>query len=183
MQALSFMKEVMGTLSRREDKIAPVNDTPVMEAVEANEPAVLPLAEPQEVAARTASVLASDARIEGNVVAQGSLQIHGTVVGNVQVPGGHVRIMRSGRIEGDIMAQSIVIDGEVEGVCSAAALEILEHGRLQGTARSQRFSIRKGGQFSGKSEQVEDIEQLFASKEQGRGRQAYRKVAADTQGQ
>ncbi|MGP1932295.1 MAG: polymer-forming cytoskeletal protein, partial [Arsenophonus sp. ET-DL12-MAG3] len=68
---------------------------------------------------------------------------------------GTIYIMQCGKIEGEIEASNIIIDGLVDGVCFGNNLNILEHGTLQGISRVSHISIKSGGIFIGQSEKIE----------------------------
>lgn len=88
----------------------------------------------------------------GDINATGDIFINGSVTGCVTVTNGSITLMRSGKVEGDLIAPHIMIDGVISGRCEADTLEILEHGQLNGIASSSRFSIKSGGIFIGQSE-------------------------------
>lgn len=88
----------------------------------------------------------------GDINATGDIFINGNVTGCVTVTNGSITLMRSGKVEGDLIAPHIMIDGAITGRCEADTLEILEHGQLNGIACSSRFSIKSGGIFIGQSE-------------------------------
>lgn len=109
-----------------------------------------------EAVQKVVTVIAADAEFCGDIVARGEVQIRGRVQGNVIVKEGCVKLMRSGHVEGDILAAQILLDGAVRGRCIADAVEVLEHGRLDGIVQSGQFSIRTGGHFVGHAEAALD---------------------------
>ncbi|MDR0217643.1 MAG: polymer-forming cytoskeletal protein [Enterobacteriaceae bacterium] len=105
---------------------------------------------------RTNTVIAKNSIFKGDIEMEGDIQIWGKVVGNIRVKGGAIRVMHAGKVEGELNAPEIIIDGHVEGTCCAETLDILEHGELRGISRCGSMSIRRGGLFVGQSEQVEN---------------------------
>lgn len=105
---------------------------------------------------KTVTVIAAETVFTGHLVARGDVHVRGRVQGNILVEEGCVKLMRSGRVEGDIQAPHILLDGEVTGRCIADAVDILEHGCLDGIVQSARFSIRTGGHFIGQAESPAD---------------------------
>lgn len=120
-----------------------------------------------EAEIRPNTIVAKNSVFKGDIEMDGDIQIWGKVIGNIRVKGGAIRIMHAGKIEGELNAPEIIIDGHVEGTCCAETLEILEHGELRGISRCGSMSIRRGGLFVGQSEQVEnkkkpEIERVIA---------------------
>ncbi|OTA18597.1 membrane protein [Xenorhabdus beddingii] len=109
-----------------------------------------------EAEVRPNTIIAKNSVFKGDIEMEGDIQIWGKVIGNIRVKGGAIRIMHAGKIEGELNAPEIIIDGHVEGTCCAETLDILEHGELRGVSRCGSMSIRRGGLFVGQSEQVEN---------------------------
>ncbi|MBC8949636.1 cytoskeletal protein CcmA (bactofilin family) [Xenorhabdus ehlersii] len=109
-----------------------------------------------EAEIRPNTIIAKNSVFKGDVEMEGDIQIWGKVVGNIRVKGGAIRIMHAGKVEGELNAPEIIIDGHVEGTCCAETLDILEHGELRGISRCGSMSIRRGGLFFGQSEQVDN---------------------------
>ncbi|RDK97081.1 cytoskeletal protein CcmA (bactofilin family) [Enterobacillus tribolii] len=108
---------------------------------------------------RRCTVIAKSTLFTGNIDVDGDIQVYGDVRGNVHVKEGTIRVMHAGRVEGELSAPEIIIDGTVEGTCEAKSIDILEHGILRGTRRSISFSIKRGGVFIGQSEQLKQEEE------------------------
>ncbi|KGM27711.1 polymer-forming cytoskeletal protein [Photorhabdus luminescens] len=106
--------------------------------------------------ARRCTIVAKSSVFKGDIDVEGDIQIWGKVIGNIRVKEGAIRIMHAGRVEGELSAPEIIIDGNVEGTCCAETLDILEHGELRGISRCSSMSIKRGGLFFGQSEQVEN---------------------------
>jgi cytoskeletal protein CcmA (bactofilin family) len=60
-----------------------------------------------------------------------------------------VVISQGGYVNGEIFAEKIVVNGIVEGTCVANGIEILEKGKITGSAYSDNLSIDRGGLFFG----------------------------------
>lgn len=101
------------------------------------------------------TIIAKGTVFQGDINVEGDIQIWGKVVGNINVKDGVIRVMHAGQVEGELTAPDIIIDGLVKGICAANNLDILEHGELRGTSRCGSMSIKRGGIFTGQSEQVE----------------------------
>ncbi|MBD2798231.1 polymer-forming cytoskeletal protein [Xenorhabdus sp. 18] len=109
-----------------------------------------------EAETRPNTIIAKNSVFKGDIEMEGDIQVWGKVIGNIRVKGGAIRIMHAGKVEGELNAPEIIIDGHVEGTCCADTLDILEHGELRGISRCGSMSIRRGGLFVGQSEQVEN---------------------------
>ncbi|MBG6029601.1 polymer-forming cytoskeletal protein [Proteus hauseri] len=101
------------------------------------------------------TIIAKGTVFQGDINVEGDIQIWGKVAGNINVKDGVIRVMHAGQVEGELTAPDIIIDGFVKGICAANNLDILEHGELRGTSRCGSMSIKRGGIFTGQSEQVE----------------------------
>ncbi|WP_323940734.1 bactofilin family protein [Aeromonas hydrophila] len=107
-------------------------------------------------AGSTTTVIAKGARFKGELQVEGNLDVYGQFVGTLQLNGGTVRIMEGGRIEGDVCAAHVIINGTLDGTCASSEVEILENGKMKGLFKGGSLSIRKGGQFVGQSQSQEE---------------------------
>lgn len=98
------------------------------------------------------TVIASDVRVEGNIVSGGHVYVHGTLNGNIDSRESLIKIMRGGLVEGNITCRELIIDGKVIGQCSSDIVEICEHGQVTGTLAYRTLAVKKGGSFSGQAE-------------------------------
>ncbi|WP_421184085.1 bactofilin family protein [Aeromonas hydrophila] len=107
-------------------------------------------------AGSTTTVIAKGARFKGELQVEGNLDVYGQFVGTLQLNGGTVRIMEGGRIEGDVSAAHVIINGTLDGTCASSEVEILENGKMKGLFKGGSLSICKGGQFVGQSQSQEE---------------------------
>ncbi|WP_447826329.1 bactofilin family protein [Aeromonas hydrophila] len=107
-------------------------------------------------AGSTTTVIAKGARFKGELQVEGNLDVYGQFVGTLLLNGGTVRIMEGGRIEGDVSAAHVIINGTLDGTCASNEVEILENGKMKGLFKGGSLSIRKGGQFVGQSQSQEE---------------------------
>lgn len=98
------------------------------------------------------TVVAQGGHFRGEMVVTGDVHIYGHVEGLIRVTEGIVRIMKTGRVEGEVFAPFMTLDGEVLGLCESPRLDILEHGHMQGIIRTHALSIAPGGRFLGQSD-------------------------------
>ncbi|WP_170975455.1 bactofilin family protein [Martelella alba] len=97
------------------------------------------------------AIIASDMQLEGNIIFSGEIDIYGTVQGNIHAEDGVINIMRTGSVEGNIISKELVVDGTVNGICESGAIDVLEHGVIQGALTYETLSVKKGGRIVGKA--------------------------------
>ncbi|AWT18940.1 polymer-forming cytoskeletal protein [Klebsiella grimontii] len=115
--------------------------------------AVLNGESPSAVARKPATtVIASGIRFDGNIIAEGDVDIYGTVSGNIDARESQIKIMTGGLVEGNITCRELVIDGCVIGQCHSETIEIDKNGNVTGTLAYRTLTIKKGGVFSGQAE-------------------------------
>lgn len=98
------------------------------------------------------TVIAAGACFKGELKVVGDLEVHGHLNGSIQLTDGVLRVMQGGRIEGDVDASCVFINGLLEGSCSCSEMEILESGQMYGIFKGGSLSICKGGNFVGQSQ-------------------------------
>ena len=102
----------------------------------------MPAADPAEL-----SVVGPGTRIEGTVVATGSLRVDGEVKGTITAHK-DVSLSPRGRVEADIQANSITLAGQVKGDLTAKAdVSLPAESRLDGNIRANNVEV--GGPVKG----------------------------------
>ncbi|QLK88322.1 polymer-forming cytoskeletal protein [Arsenophonus endosymbiont of Aphis craccivora] len=81
------------------------------------------------------TIISEESFFKGNVTISGDIHVWGHIKGNVKVTEGTIHIMQGGKIEVEIEAPDMIIDGLVDGACLGNNLDILEHGELRGISR------------------------------------------------
>ena len=99
------------------------------------------------------TLVSSDTTIVGDLHFAGNLDIEGLVQGNViakpDAPA-IVRIVGKGRVEGDIRAPLVVVNGEVKGeVYSAERLELAANARVEGNVFYALLEMSVGAEVNG----------------------------------
>lgn len=94
-----------------------------------------------------------DVEIEGNVRFSGTLDIEGTVNGDVFASPGSdalIRVREDGCVNGDIRAPKIVINGKISGdVYSSGHLELAAKAEVNGNVHYQEIEMVKGAHVNG----------------------------------
>ena len=105
---------------------------------------------PAVVTEQEITIVPSSCHIKGEIEATGDIHISGSVTGTITAEK-TVHILSKGKVEGDIYAEKVVVDGKVTGTCASDAVEINANGFIDGTIASDNLSINKNGHFYGVS--------------------------------
>jgi cytoskeletal protein CcmA (bactofilin family) len=101
---------------------------------------------------KTASVLAHDLVIRGDVENHGDLRVEGHVEGNI-TGNGTVTVAEQGSIVGNVEGRQVIVMGRVEGnVVGHEKAEVLEKATVRGDMCSARISVEEGAAVAGKFE-------------------------------
>ncbi len=109
---------------------------------------------------KSATLIASDTSVRGDVHFSGRLYVSGAVTGKITtdeaVPA-TLFVDEGGSVEGDIQAAHVVIAGRVEGnVLAWERLEIAATGRVTGDVSYKQLGVEFGGSLNGRILCVED---------------------------
>jgi cytoskeletal protein CcmA (bactofilin family) len=138
--------------------------TPPAEPAVHNEPPTYPAdiaptpAPAASTARRTAprdareSIINADINITGKIDGAGHVRIAGRFEGDVHIQG-DLTIDAGAKLTGGVRAASVTIGGEIEGnIESAASVEILSTGVLNGDLKAGTLSVASGSRMRGKVE-------------------------------
>jgi cytoskeletal protein CcmA (bactofilin family) len=93
------------------------------------------------------SIIGADVRIVGNIETQGEMQIDGQVDGDISC---RVLVVgESGRITGEVRAETVRIHGHVTGRLDAASVIIAKSGRVTGDIAHDTIEIEAGAVTEG----------------------------------
>ncbi|PLW68247.1 bactofilin family protein [Pseudohalioglobus lutimaris] len=105
------------------------------------------------------TLVSRDTVIVGDVHFCGNLDVEGVVQGNIVAKNGKdalVRIIDKGRVQGEIRAPSVVINGIVEGdVHSSKHLELAAKGRVKGNVHYTLVEMAAGSEVNGSLTHIE----------------------------
>lgn len=97
------------------------------------------------------NVLGRSAVVHGDLKAEGSFRIDGTVEGHVESTAAIV-VGESGTVRGEVRAREVVVAGHVFGnVVCTGHLEIVATGAIEGDIEAASVSVETGGVFRGQS--------------------------------
>jgi cytoskeletal protein CcmA (bactofilin family) len=98
------------------------------------------------------SLIAADLTIEGKIEGAGSVRLAGRFKGDVHVQG-DLTVEVGAKLTGSVRANSVAIAGEVEGnIESAARVELLETGVLNGDLKAGTLTVAAGSRMRGRAE-------------------------------
>ena len=108
------------------------------------------------------TLISRDTVIMGDIHFSGNLDIEGLVQGNIVAQPGKdalVRVVGNGRVEGEIRAPSVIINGMVQGdVHSSKHLELAAKGRVQGNVFYTLVEMAAGSEVNGSLTHVVEAE-------------------------
>ena len=108
---------------------------------------------PSKPRARAQSLIGAGTRIEGNITFCGALRIDGAVVGTIRSERGEDSTLVLGdraRVDGEIHAPRLVVNGAVNGpVFAAETLELQSGARIKGDVHYEAVEIRPGAIVEG----------------------------------
>lgn len=107
----------------------------------------------QKPASTSLSVIAKGCRISGEITVEQDIQIDGFVEGTITTEK-NVFITPTGRVQGEINASHVIINGLVEGSCQCHEVNIQSQGQMKGTIHSQQLTIEKGGILIGENREI-----------------------------
>ncbi|MCB1308127.1 MAG: polymer-forming cytoskeletal protein [Leptospiraceae bacterium] len=95
------------------------------------------------------TVLGEDISFRGKLHFKKQLQINGRFKGKIST-GGHLVIGKSARVEADVEAGSVAIEGQLQGnVLATRRVDLMKTARLHGDLRTPDLQIESGSRFSG----------------------------------
>lgn len=106
-----------------------------------------------EPAAAGASRIGAGLKIRGEISGNADLTFDGEVNGKIRVMGGQVTVGPTGKIQADIDARDIVVNGAVQGNLKAdAKLRLGSSSHVEGALTAPSIAIDDGARFRGKVE-------------------------------
>ena len=151
--------------SQAVDTSVPVIPAPVANAQQTqpvSAPAVSPAAQapspvsiPTVPASNDTTTIAAGLKISGEISGSSDLYIDGEAQGKVRLPNARVTVGPNGRVQADIEAREIIVEGTVQGNLKAGErLHLGAGSRMQGSVLTPRFVIEDGARLRGKVEMV-----------------------------
>ncbi|MBU4426834.1 MAG: polymer-forming cytoskeletal protein [Proteobacteria bacterium] len=98
---------------------------------------------------RIDTIIGHHAYFEGTISSKGGLRIDGSVKGNIQCEGSLV-IGSAGKVTAEIVADNVLIAGELGNITAKDRLEITEKGKVNGDVTTAKFVMAPGVIFDGR---------------------------------
>lgn len=104
----------------------------------------------QVISADCTTVIGGDVTIKGEVTVEKGLRIDGRIEGSVKTEG-QVLIGKSGELEAEIQAGTVIIEGKVMGNITATdRVQIDAPGQVHGDLTAPKLTMNEGATFVGK---------------------------------
>lgn len=101
----------------------------------------------------TTTLISKDSEIIGDIKFSGDLEVQGLIRGNIIAKSdtsATVRVVEGGRVEGEIHAPKVIINGEVKGdVHSGEHVELAAKANVDGSVHYNLIEMVKGAQLNG----------------------------------
>ena len=99
-------------------------------------------------AKESAAAIGASIRIKGDVSGDENLIIQGHVEGTIKVQGHNVTISKTGKVNANIVANQIIVEGELQGdMLGEEKVIIRETGNVYGNIVSPRVTLEDGAMF------------------------------------
>jgi len=97
----------------------------------------------------TPTILGQDAVFKGEITFEKGMKLLGRFEGKI-TSGGRVQVAKEARMQADVDAATIVIEGEVKGNLNCTdRIELKQSARYEGDLRTSRLVVDEGAVFSG----------------------------------
>ncbi|MEW6556251.1 MAG: polymer-forming cytoskeletal protein [Elusimicrobiota bacterium] len=104
----------------------------------------------KETIGKIETIIAEGATVKGDISSEGTIRLDGVIEGHILEAEGVV-IGKTGKVKGDLTAESVVVGGEISGnVVASNNLELLSTAKVFGDIQAQTLSIHEGAVFEGK---------------------------------
>ena len=105
--------------------------------------------EGQESTGQSETVVGASVKLEGDLVSDGDVFVHGNVTGKVNTKA-DLNIGDTAMVNADVRAKNVIVAGKVEGNINAdGKVEIATTGQVNGDIKTDDLLIASGAKFSG----------------------------------
>jgi cytoskeletal protein CcmA (bactofilin family) len=95
------------------------------------------------------TILGPDATFKGELSFEKGMRLHGRLEGKVNTPG-RIHVAREAKMQADVEAGGIIIEGEVRGnLVANDRIELKQSARYEGDLRASKLVVDEGAVFSG----------------------------------
>ena len=106
-----------------------------------------------------ATIIAAKTKFKGELTIECHIHIDGEFEGNINSTN-TVLVGKSGVVNGDIIAQRVIVSGNFSGSIDSECIEIMPNGRVEGIIACNELYIEKKGIFIGESKiksKIQDV--------------------------
>jgi cytoskeletal protein CcmA (bactofilin family) len=136
-----------------EPKVTPMQTRPPSAPAAAPTPAAYTA--PRTDAANGLTTIAAGLKISGEISGNSDLYIDGETQGKIRLANARVTVGPNGRVQADIEAREIIIEGSVQGNLKAGErVQLGAQSKVQGSVLTPRFAIEDGARLRGKVEMI-----------------------------
>lgn len=100
------------------------------------------------------SILSGDLVLTGSIASEGEVQLDGTVEGDIRA--GSLIIGEEAMVNGEVMAETVVIRGRVNGSVHARQVQLAATARIEGDIVHAALSVESGAFFDGHCRHASD---------------------------
>ena len=111
-------------------------------------------AKPQRAGASAPSIIGANVKIKGDISTAGEIQLDGVVIGDINAAA--ITMGEEGCLEGTIVAEKVVIRGEVKGSIRGKNVVMERTARVAGDVYHATLSIEAGAVIEGTFSHTED---------------------------
>ncbi|EFC5338234.1 hypothetical protein CQ970_004766, partial [Escherichia coli] len=104
----------------------------------------------------TTTIISKNTSFVGDISSGEKIIIHGKINGNINTNNGVVFIDKGGVVNGRVLCEKMILNGELYGECCCSTLDVYENGFLQGEVSYRFLEIRNGGCITGIVNKVTD---------------------------
>lgn len=101
------------------------------------------------------SVISADMFVLGNIASDGMMDLEGKIDGNVRCKEAIIR--EHGIVNGDVIADSIRIYGQVRGLVKAKYVTLYSTARIEGVIMHESLSVEDGANVDGKFKRMDKV--------------------------
>ena len=111
---------------------------------------------------RPPSIIANGLAITGNLASDGEIQIDGSIEGDVS--GRRVTLGEHAQVRGEIIADAVLIRGEVQGRIRATTVDLARTARVKGDIWHANLAIESGAHLDGLCRHMDNPRESEAAK-------------------
>ncbi|MEE2524820.1 polymer-forming cytoskeletal protein [Hyphobacterium sp. HN65] len=93
------------------------------------------------------SIISADMVLQGSITSEGEVQLDGTVEGDVRA--GSLTIGEDAAVDGQVVAESVIVRGRVKGSIKARQVQLASTARIEGDIVHSALSMESGAFFDG----------------------------------